>query len=81
MEPVIFGLIPKHLRIAIDPIGSDRIMFGSDLSATGRYLQDPADLYTIRKHILDNANLTAEERENIMLRTANNVIKLGLDEG
>ena len=74
----VVGTNTEHLRIAIDAIGSDRIMFGSDWSATWRYLQDPADLYTIRKRVLDNANLTEDERENIMWRTANKVFKLGL---
>ena len=74
----VVGTSPEHLRIAIDAIGSDRIMFGSDWSATWRWLSDPADLYTIRKRVLENANLTEEEHENIMWRTANRVFKLGL---
>ena len=53
-------------------------MPGSDWSATWRWLSDPADLYTIRKRVLENANLTEEEHENIMWRTADKVFRLGL---
>ena len=74
----VVGTSPKHLRIAIDAIGSDRIMFGSDWSATWRWLSDPAPLYTIRKNVLKAANLSEEEKENILWRTADNVFKLNI---
>jgi predicted TIM-barrel fold metal-dependent hydrolase len=74
----VVGTSPAHLRQAIDAIGSERIMFGSDWSATWRWLSDPADLYTIRKRVLDAANLSDEERENIMWRTANRVFGLNI---
>ena len=72
----VVGTNPKHLRVAIDAIGSDRIMFGSDWSATWRWLSDPAPLYTIRKNVLNAANLTEEEQDNILWKTADNVFKL-----
>ena len=73
------GTIGEHVRIAVDTIGADRIMFGSDWSATWRWLSDPSDLYTMRKNILDNAKLSAEEREQIEWRTASRVFRLGLE--
>ena len=71
------GTIGEHVRIAVDTIGADRIMFGSDWSPTWRWLSDPTDLYTMRKRTLDDAHLTSSEREQIEWRTAARVY--GLD--
>ena len=73
------GTIGEHVRIAVDTIGADRIMFGSDWSATWRWLSDPSDLYTMRMKILDDANLSPTEREQIEWKTASKVFKLGLE--
>ena len=73
------GTIGEHVRIAVDTIGADRIMFGSDWSPTWRWLSDPTDLYTMRKKTLDDANLTPSEREQIEWRTAARVYGLKLD--
>ena len=75
----VVGTKGEHLRQAIDAIGSKRIMFGSDWSATWRYISEPADLYAIRLKVLEDANLTDEEREDIIWRTAANLF--GLQEG
>ena len=74
----VVGTSPTHLRTAIDTIGSDRIMFGSDWSATWRWLKHPAPLYDIRKKVLEDANLNENEREDILWRTANRIFDLGL---
>lgn len=74
----VVGTNAQHLRIACDTIGSHRIMFGSDWSATWRYLTKPAALYDIRKKVLDDANLSEDERADIEWRTANRVFNLGL---
>ena len=75
----VVGTKGEHLRQAIDAIGSKRIMFGSDWSATWRYVREPADLYAIRLRVLDDAGLSAEEREDILWRTAAGLF--GLDDG
>ena len=72
------GTIGEHIRIAVDTIGADRIMFGSDWSPTWRWLSEPSDLYTMRKKTLDDANLSATEREQIEWRTASTVFSLDL---
>jgi predicted TIM-barrel fold metal-dependent hydrolase len=65
---------PEHLRKAISVIGADRIMFGSDTSAI-----------SANYSILDNlrtaieTRLSAEEREQIAWKTANQLYKLGLE--
>lgn len=70
------GTSPQHLRTAVDAIGAHRIMFGSDWSATWRWLSDPAPLYTIRKRVLENAKLSESESEQISWRTTATVFGL-----
>jgi predicted TIM-barrel fold metal-dependent hydrolase len=74
----VVGTSPGHLRTAVDAIGSHRIMFGSDWSATWRWLSDPAPLYDIRMNVLKAANLTDDERDDILWRTADRVFGLGV---
>jgi predicted TIM-barrel fold metal-dependent hydrolase len=63
----------EHLREAINVLGAHRIMYGSDLSgvSTGYSEED-----NIRTAI--DARLSAEEREQIAWKTANQVFKVGL---
>ncbi len=71
---------PEHLRKAVDWLGADRIMFGTDWSATQRWVQNP-DIYNRTLKVMDDAKLTAEEREWILWKTAATVFKLkGEDE-
>ena len=72
----VVGTSPEHLRQAIGAIGSERILFGTDWSATWRYVRDPHDLYTLRLKVLDDAGVTGEERENILWRNAVRLFKL-----
>ena len=73
------GTTGDHIRTACDSIGADQIMFGTDWSPTWRWLSEPADIYTMRKKTLDDADLTAGERELIEWRTASRVYGLGLE--
>ena len=50
----VVGTCPEHLRKALDTIGSKRILFGSDWSATWRWVRDPDELYTLRLKVLDD---------------------------
>ncbi len=72
----VVGTRPDHLRQAIDTIGSERILFGTDWSATWRWVREPVDLYTLRLNVLKDANLTEQERENILWRNAVRVFGL-----
>jgi predicted TIM-barrel fold metal-dependent hydrolase len=65
----VVGTSPQHLRTAIDKIGANRIMFGTDWSTTWHWLRVPATLHEIRLKVLDDANLTGVEREQILWRT------------
>ena len=58
----------EHLRKAISVIGSDRIMYGSDLSGIS---SNYSTLDNLRTAI--ETRLNAEERENIEWRTANQI--------
>ena len=75
----VVGTSPEHLRKALDSIGSKRILFGSDWSATWRYVREPAELYTMRLKVLDDAHVTDEERDDILWRNTARVFKLGED--
>lgn len=74
----VVGTNAEHLRHAIDNIGSERILFGSDWSATWSCVREPAPLYTMRLKVLEDAGCTEEERENILWR--NTVRLFGLSE-
>ncbi|MBI4524486.1 MAG: amidohydrolase family protein [Deltaproteobacteria bacterium] len=74
------GTIGSHLRIAVDKIGAERVMFGTDWSATWRWISKPADLYTIRLKTLDDAGLSDREREQVLWKTAVQVFKLETEE-
>lgn len=64
----------EHLREAISIIGAERIMYGSDLSTMA---SNHAILDNLRTAI--EARLSAEEREHIAWKTANQIYKLGLE--
>ena len=72
------GTTGEHIRRAVDQLGAHRIMFGTDWSPTWRWVTEPTDYYTLRKGVLDKANLTPSEREQIEWRTAAEVFKLNL---
>jgi hypothetical protein len=63
----------EHLRKAISIIGAQRIMYGSDLSAISSNHSIADNLRTAIE-----ARLSAEEREQIAWKTANQIYKLGL---
>jgi predicted TIM-barrel fold metal-dependent hydrolase len=63
----------EHLRKAISIIGAQRIMYGSDLSAMSSNHSIADNLITAIE-----TRLTAEEREQIAWKTANQIYKLGL---
>jgi uncharacterized protein len=75
----VVGTRPDHLRQAIDAIGSKRILFGTDWSATWRWVRKPIDLYSMRLQVLEKAGLTKDERDDILWRNAIRVFRL--DEG
>jgi predicted TIM-barrel fold metal-dependent hydrolase len=62
--------------MAIDKLGAGRIMFGTDWSATWRWLSVPGTLHQIRMKALDSAELTAAEREQIQWKTAAKLFEL-----
>jgi hypothetical protein len=63
----------EHLREAISIIGAQRVMYGSDLSAISSNHSTKDNLITAIE-----TRLTAEEREHIAWKTANQIYKLGL---
>jgi hypothetical protein len=73
------GTSPEHLRIAVDKIGAHRIMFGTDWSATWRWMRTPADLYTTRLGVMAKADLSPADREQVLWKTAVRVFDLPID--
>jgi predicted TIM-barrel fold metal-dependent hydrolase len=65
-----------HLKRAVDAIGAERIMFGTDWSPTWRCVREPADLYTLRLRPILEANLSDHQREQILWRTAVQLFRL-----
>jgi predicted TIM-barrel fold metal-dependent hydrolase len=72
----VVGTNPQHLRFAIDKIGADRIMFGTDWSTTWRWLSVPASLHKIRLKVLEEAKLSKAESELILWKNAAKLFKL-----
>jgi uncharacterized protein len=72
----VVGTSPQHLRFAIDKLGAERILFGTDWSTTWRWLSVPATLHQIRMKVLDDAKLTPAECERILWKNAAALFKL-----
>jgi len=72
----VVGTTPEHLRFAIDKIGAHRILFGTDWSATWRWVTVPDSLHQQRFKVLNDANLSAEERQMILCDNAVKLFKL-----
>lgn len=49
------GTTPSHLKIALDALGPERIMFGTDWSYTWRYMREPADIHTASLQLIRDA--------------------------
>ena len=77
----VVGTSPEHLRHALNALGSKRILFGTDWSATWRLVREPHDLYTLRLKVLDDAGVTEQEREDILWRNAVELFKLDISTG
>lgn len=72
----VVGTNAQHLRFAIDKIGADRILFGTDWSATWRWISAPTTLHKLRMKVLEDAKLTESERKKILRDNAVNVFNL-----
>jgi predicted TIM-barrel fold metal-dependent hydrolase len=72
----VVGTSPEHLRIATDKIGPHRILFGTDWSATWRWISVPTTLHKLRRKVLDDAKLTEAERRMILWDNAVRIFKL-----
>ena len=66
---VYFDLVQttsEHLRRAVDAIGADRILFGTDWDVLSSYVSRPYDVHEWALSIIEGAGLTAEEQEQIL---------------
>jgi len=76
----VVGTSPEHLRLAVDQLGADRILFGTDWSTTWRWLRKPASLHEIRMKVLDDARLSPAERQQILWKNAAKLFKLSIEQ-
>jgi uncharacterized protein len=72
----VVGTNGEHVRHAIDRIGAHRILFGTDWSATWRWISVPTTLHKLRLKVLDDAKLTDAERRMILWDNAVKIFKL-----
>jgi predicted TIM-barrel fold metal-dependent hydrolase len=72
----VVGTNAAHLRQAINQVGADRILFGTDWSATWRWISKPSSLHELRMKVLDDAKLTEEERRKILWENAYKLFRL-----
>lgn len=72
----VVGTNAQHLRFAIDKIGADRILFGTDWSATWRWISVPTTLHQLRLKVLEDAKVTDEERRKILGENAARIFRL-----
>lgn len=70
------GTTPQHLKMAVESIGADRIMFGTDWSGTWKWVREPADLYTMRLRTIQEARLSSADGEKILWKTATSLFGL-----
>ncbi len=67
-----------HIRQAVDRIGAGRLMFGTDWGGVTRWLREPYGVVEKHKRLLDGANLSSSEREQIEWKTAAKIFRLDL---
>ena len=62
--------LPEHVQRAVSDIGADRIMFGTDWSATWRTAKMEADIYTRSLDIVNKSGISDSDKEWILGKTA-----------
>ncbi len=75
----VVGTSAEHLRFAVDRIGAHRILFGTDWSATWRWVRVPGTLHEQRFKVLDDAGLSEADRKMILCDNAIRLFKLDTD--
>jgi predicted TIM-barrel fold metal-dependent hydrolase len=60
----------KHVATAVDAIGADRVIFGTDWEQTWSALKTPADLYTRSLAIVEESGISDAQREWVLGKTA-----------
>ncbi len=63
----------EHLRAAIDTLGADRILFGTDWSATWQFLQHPGTAHSLALDTVRQATSDKGEQELILFRNTQRV--------
>lgn len=64
---------PEHLRHALDVVGPERVMFGTDWSATWQFMERPASVHEIARRTIEQATDDPAVRKQILSGTAEHV--------
>ena len=74
----IVATTPAHLSVAIDLLGPERIMYGTDWTYTWRYLSQPYDAHTASRITVTEATQDPGAQRAILEETASRVFARGL---
>ncbi|MFE4198672.1 amidohydrolase family protein [Paenarthrobacter sp. NPDC056912] len=72
----VVGTSVDHLRTALNALGPDRIMFGTDWTYTWRYLRAPDDVHSTAIRLVKAAAINQDEADGIFGRTAKTVFSI-----
>lgn len=61
---------PNHIRIAVERLGPERVMFGTDWSLTQRFIKEPADIYDSNLSNVYQAVVNKQDRDFVLGKTA-----------
>jgi len=65
---------PRHIERAVEELGADRIMFGTDWAPTWR--AEAGDIYRKGLAMVDALKISAEAKDWIRWRTASTLFKI-----
>lgn len=68
--------ISQHIKIAVDKLGPDRVLFGTDWSPTQRFIRDPMHIYKMNLTSVHEAVKNESDREWVLSKTAKSIYNL-----
>ena len=68
--------ISQHVKIAVDKLGADRVLFGTDWSPTQRFIRDPMHIYKMNLVSVYEAVKKQSDREWVLSKTAKSIYNL-----
>lgn len=72
----LVGTSPEHLRIAMEMLGPERLMFGTDWTYVWKYLSPPGDVHSASIALVESVTKDSGVREQIFSGTAASLFDL-----